>query len=107
MASQRKIPQNAYEQLPKSTTLPLKRKVKLSRFKATTCRPYNQLFLLFWIILCLSCSFPVFFFLLFALFVRFVFISPLSRSLYYISLLSDSDVSGFGVVLNRGESDEQ
>lgn len=95
--------QNADKQLPKSTTLPLKQ--KLSRFKATTCRPYNQLFLLFWIILCFSCSFPVFFFCLLCLFILFLF--PLSLILSVIYLFCLTDISGFGVVLNRGESNEQ
>lgn len=84
---------------------PLKQKVKLSRFKATTCRPYNQLFLLFWIILCFSCSFPVIFFCLLCLFVLFLFPLSLVLSVIYPSCLTD--ISGFGVVLNRGESNEQ
>lgn len=84
---------------------PLKQKVKLSRFKATTCRPYNQLFLLFWIILCFSYSLPVFFFCLLCLFVLFLFPLSLVLSVIYPSCLTD--ISGFGVVLNRGESSEQ
>lgn len=59
-------------------------KQKLSRCEATTCRPYNQLFLLFWIILYLSCYFLGFSSVFFVCLFCFYFPS-LSFSLLYIS----------------------